>query len=123
MPFPALNGVPVEVLAVLERTAVVVSAGEERRLVRLDSLSVDPQIIRWHQLKGTVKGNHWASSERGRALSRRSKLRKEGKGLCPRCPEGVNIHPRIELNGNGYCKPCAVKYGRERRAIIRAGAA
>lgn len=120
VPFAAMNGHAVSVLTVLERTAVVVEEGEERRLVRIDSLTVDPTDLIWKSLKGTAKRQHWLSSQRGLAASRRSHLRNEGKGECPRCPEGQRVHPLSELNSNRYCTPCNRQYQRDMRAKQRA---
>lgn len=45
--------VSVEVVAVLDRTAVVVSDGKERQLVRLDQLVADETDFKWHERKTT----------------------------------------------------------------------
>ena len=47
------DGVRVEVVTVLDRTAVVVAEGKERQLVRLDQLVADEADFKWHERKTT----------------------------------------------------------------------
>jgi len=64
--FSHLDGQPVTVESVLART-LVISDGDERRLVRFDRVLVDPSVLRWQ----APSGKHgWTDNARRPRITR-----------------------------------------------------
>lgn len=129
-----LDGMPVLITAILERTAVY-HRGDERdkQLVRLDRLDVDASLAadltRWRPVQPDLEGPrargralaritrtrhlHQQSAAAEERLARRKQLALHGLDWCRVGDHEVNLD---QVNGNGVCKSCTAASDRAKRA-------
>lgn len=96
-----LDGTPVQVTAVLERTCVVVEEGEPKQLVRLDRVRVPDEVA------SKAWEHPWAAQMREAAAKgrRQTRLRSKGKGAKGREAAWKETVEAV-MKRDGKCQDC-----------------